>query len=139
MARAVAVLKTVARLMVRAVAKTMATIAMAWGEIQQSTKKGTTETAMVCKGNGNPLPLPPPPLPPPLPLPTVATMTTTRTATATATTTTTATMRVVVVARVVAVAKVVAVVVASVGQNKIRHDKPTMDKRVGRTKCPRRG
>jgi hypothetical protein len=26
-----------------------------------------------------------------------------------------------------------------VGQNKIRHDKPTMDKRVGRTKCPRRG
>jgi hypothetical protein len=27
----------------------------------------------------------------------------------------------------------------SVGQNKIRHDKPTMNKRVGRTKCPRRG
>ncbi len=45
-ARAVAVLKTVLRSMVRAVAKTMATIAMAWGEIQHSTKKGTTETAM---------------------------------------------------------------------------------------------
>ena len=45
-ARAVAVLKTVARSMVRAVAKTMATIAMAWEEIQQSTKKGMTETAM---------------------------------------------------------------------------------------------
>ncbi len=26
-----------------------------------------------------------------------------------------------------------------VGQNKIRHNKPTMDKRVGRTKCPRNG
>ena len=26
-----------------------------------------------------------------------------------------------------------------VGQNKIRHNKPTMDKRVGRTKYPRRG
>ncbi len=26
---------------------------------------------------------------------------------------------------------------SAVGQNKIRHDKPTMDKRVGRTKCPR--
>jgi hypothetical protein len=26
-----------------------------------------------------------------------------------------------------------------VGQNKICHDKPTMDKCVGRTKCPRRG
>ncbi len=26
-----------------------------------------------------------------------------------------------------------------VGQNKIRHNKPTMDKRVGRTKHPRRG
>ncbi len=45
-ARAGAVLNTVARLMVRAVAKTMGKTAMAWGEIQQSTKKGMTETAM---------------------------------------------------------------------------------------------
>jgi hypothetical protein len=27
----------------------------------------------------------------------------------------------------------------AVGQNKIRHNKPTIDKRVGRTKYPRRG
>ncbi len=41
-----AVLKAVVRLMARVVTKTMATTAMVWGEIQQSTKKGRTETAM---------------------------------------------------------------------------------------------
>ncbi len=37
MARAVAVLKAVARSMARAVTKTMVTTVMVWGEIQQST------------------------------------------------------------------------------------------------------
>ncbi len=49
------------------------------------------------------------------------------------------------VVRAVAVARAVVVAAWSccdrggVRQNKICHDKPMMDKHVGRTKCPRRG